>query len=577
MKTVGIVIELLHAFRDHNIEIFTEESAQYREKIKLSNTLKSSCPLAIVYCESSKHIQICLSFAKKKGMKFRIRSGGHNHEGFSSADRALVIDISKINTYKIIPELITKNLLQHVDKIPGNINALAIIGAGCRFGKLYNDLANDGYFLSGGGCESVSIGGFVQGGGWGPYSRLLGMGCDNVLGVHTIKPDGSEVIYLDKSLRRIGSKFFEKFHFLNIPIEFSDDVDAILYAIRGGGGGNFGVVLHILYRIFHTEEIITEFTFNFHFSKAEEVTNQWLKLIQKKDNTHITSACRIAVSDHQNRCDARGVIIVGKIIGDRSAFNDFLATYGFEKNALSHKYSKTKLVIRKKSTKDHLFYSESSVMEGKAILPDQLLLFDSHLYGGLKDQHESFSLEAEQLPNRSTDPSASGSTCDRPHPHKVSSCFPKSRKQASENIIKELIEKVGAETYDRRVNKYISLHGMGGNINNMAVDSSMPYKDRDFIVQIQAWWDFDYDDSFNNHCIAWVAKTREKINKYTEGAFINFLDKSIIPNSGNEKADKEKLMKMYYGKHFDDLVKIKNKVDPHAEFDFEMSIPNKKT
>jgi FAD/FMN-containing dehydrogenase len=79
-------------------------------------------------------------------------------------------------------------------------------------------LAPHGLVISEGGCPTVAAGGFLQGGGFGFLTRSLGMTCDVVTSAEVVLADGTTVTAS--------------------PREHSD----LFWAIRGGGGGNFGIV-----------------------------------------------------------------------------------------------------------------------------------------------------------------------------------------------------------------------------------------------------------------------------------------------------------------------------------------------
>ncbi|MBN9294493.1 MAG: FAD-binding protein [Flavobacteriia bacterium] len=577
MKANGLIADLLNYFNGGNVEITFPELADYNLKIQVSNTLKKSYPLAIVYCENAEHIKRCLSFSKLYKLAFRIRSGGHNHEGYCSANNTLVIDISKINEVKIFNDKDFRFEKQQ-DKWPG-INGLGVIGAGSKFGALYNQLIKEGYIIAGGGCESVSIGGFAQGGGWGPYSRFLGMGCDNILGVQIVLPDGEEKIYFDQAFENLNAQLIQKLKLgENAKIDYCKGKDNILYAIRGGGGGNFGVIVNFFYRIHQVHDKITEFSLSYHANRAEEVTRKWLAMITYPDARQ-TSACRIAVSDKADT-DSAGIIIVGKYLGNNQELIVFLNRFGLLEKGCRYKYVETTPLPLEKT--DQGVLKRKSVLsdqyEGENFLiPDQLQLLDTHIYSAVNKEsiHAKSSKKVENnfmlpIPNY---PNAPGSTCDRPHPHKVTSFYPK--KDQSTGLIHRIIEIVQKEKYDNRINKYVSLHGMGGNIGKLKIDSAMPYKDKDFIVQLQAWWDFDFDNQFNTESVNWVHETRNKLKDIIEGAFINFIDKDIIADYNASEEKRKELLNIYYGNNLDELIKLKKIVDVNNRFNFEMSVPVK--
>jgi FAD/FMN-containing dehydrogenase len=55
-------------------------------------------------------------------------------------------------------------------------------GAGANFGRVNPEMDLYGLHVPGGGRPTVSVGGFMQGGGYGFTSLLFGMNCDSVMG-----------------------------------------------------------------------------------------------------------------------------------------------------------------------------------------------------------------------------------------------------------------------------------------------------------------------------------------------------------------------------------------------------------
>src|SRR6185295_3197142 len=167
-------------------------------------------PRSICYVSTETGVREALRNAKGP---VRIRSGGHNHEGLCSGDDALIIDVSKLNCINIRGTLLT-------------------VGPGARLRDLYDAIAEERLLLPGGGCGDVCVGGLVQGAGWGPYSRRLGLTCDQLAGFRMVKADGTIV-----------------------DVSRSDGLppDALFKAVAGAGGGNFGVVTELRFRLFQLE------------------------------------------------------------------------------------------------------------------------------------------------------------------------------------------------------------------------------------------------------------------------------------------------------------------------------------
>ena len=173
-------------------------------------------PRLVVYCETPGDVRQSLAFARRLDLAVRCRSGGHSTAGYSVADGCMVIDTSRMRYVHVSDEA----------EVP-----IAHVGAGSDWGYVNAVLDSFGLHVPGGGCESVCVAGFMQGGGYGYTSRMYGMNCDNVVAVKVMLADG-RILVADE--RR------------NVPL---------FWAVRGGTGGNFGVLLEISYRLHRTRPL----------------------------------------------------------------------------------------------------------------------------------------------------------------------------------------------------------------------------------------------------------------------------------------------------------------------------------
>jgi hypothetical protein len=174
----------------------------------LTNPIYNPSPSMIIYCECETDVQIALGLASKGNMPFTVRSGGHCTAGYSSG-AGVLIDVSNLDGVHIEP-----------------IFKRATVGTGCQFGKFNKILEAYRLHVPGGECVSVCVGGYVQGGGIGFTSTTYGMNCDNVISMRVMLADGS-IVHCDGSTNR-----------------------DLWWAMRGGTGGNFGILLSITYQLY---------------------------------------------------------------------------------------------------------------------------------------------------------------------------------------------------------------------------------------------------------------------------------------------------------------------------------------
>jgi hypothetical protein len=180
----------------------------YPDATRQANPLFTRKPFAIAFCEHETDVRTCILWARRLGLTLTARSGGHSTAGYSVADGTLTVDLSGLDCVAVDPE-----------------RMVARVGPGTDFGRLNHILDQHGLHVPGGACEQVCVAGFSQGGGFGFTSRAFGMNCDNV----------REVVLLDCEGRRLRANARE-------------NAD-LFWAVRGGTGGNFGVVVEIAYQL----------------------------------------------------------------------------------------------------------------------------------------------------------------------------------------------------------------------------------------------------------------------------------------------------------------------------------------
>lgn len=167
-------------------------------------------PAVVAYCETIDDAAWCLDLGKRYALPLACRSGGHSTAGYSVVTGGIVIDTSKFDHVVVDP---AKNT--------------ATVGVGVDFQMLNNQLTAYGLHVPGGECLDVHVGGYFQGGGYGFTSREFGMNCDNVISARVLS-------YTEQGIRLVTANN-----------NYNRD---LFWAIRGGTGNNFGVVIDVTYQ-----------------------------------------------------------------------------------------------------------------------------------------------------------------------------------------------------------------------------------------------------------------------------------------------------------------------------------------
>ena len=186
--------------------------SDYPDASKGWNHFFSHKPAAVVYAQDTGDVVNALAWARQQGVPVRVRSGGHALEGWSGVDDGVVIDVSALKSVTIDAAAQT-----------------ATVGAGLNQLEAVTGLGAAGFAAPTGTEGTVGLAGATLGGGFGLLTRNYGMASDNLLAAEVVVASaggGAEVVIADEQ---------------NNP--------DLLWALRGAGNGNFGIVTSLTYRI----------------------------------------------------------------------------------------------------------------------------------------------------------------------------------------------------------------------------------------------------------------------------------------------------------------------------------------
>lgn len=127
----------------------------------------------------------------------------------------------------------------------------ATIGTGVQLIDVYAGLAAHGATIPAGSCPSVGIAGVTLGGGMGLAGRAFGLTADNLRAAQIVTADGR---------RR--------------EVDGHSDPE-LLWALRGGGGGNFGIVTSLQFRVHRLPRSAAWFVVSWPWRSAEEALAAW--------------------------------------------------------------------------------------------------------------------------------------------------------------------------------------------------------------------------------------------------------------------------------------------------------------
>jgi FAD/FMN-containing dehydrogenase len=171
-----------------------------------------------VAAESAADVAAAVDFAREHNLRLVVRGGGHSYLGASNSRDSLLIWTRRMAGIEL-----------HDAFVPAGTNAAPLpavtVAPGALWGHVYNAVTTKGARLvQGGGCLTVGVAGLVLGGGFGSYSRLYGTAAASLLEAEIVTADGA------------------------VRIANAATNPDLFWALKGGGGGTFGVVTRLTLR-----------------------------------------------------------------------------------------------------------------------------------------------------------------------------------------------------------------------------------------------------------------------------------------------------------------------------------------
>ncbi|HUA03746.1 MAG TPA: FAD-binding oxidoreductase [Solirubrobacteraceae bacterium] len=223
-------------------------------------------------------VRTAVQWGVANSVPLRARSGGHSYAGYSTLSGGMVLDLRNLRGISI-----------NVGK------RTATIGAGSQLIDVYSALAARGLTIPAGSCPSVGIAGHALGGGMGLAGRQFGLTADNLLSAQIVTADGR--------LRTASAQ---------------SNPD-LYWALRGGGGGNFGVVTSFTFRVHPVPRTVAGFTVSWPWSQADEALAAW-QAWGPHARSQITSIFHLSASG-----GATTVNVSGQYFGPASDLRGLLA------------------------------------------------------------------------------------------------------------------------------------------------------------------------------------------------------------------------------------------------------------
>ncbi|CAI9107376.1 OLC1v1006714C1 [Oldenlandia corymbosa var. corymbosa] len=450
-------------------------------------------PLAIITPLLYSHVQATVICSRENRLQIRIRSGGHDFEGLSYRSQVpfIILDLRNLRSIRVDIE-----------------NETAWVESGATIGELYYAVAQESpvHGFPAGTAPVVGVGGHFSGGGNSYLNRKHGLSADNVV-------DAIVVDFRGRILNKesMGSDFF--------------------WAIRGGGGASFGVILSWKINLVRVPPVVTVFRLAKTFKQnAIGLVHKWQYIAP-----HLPDDLTIAVAIQR----------FGPLSTPTATFNSLFLGRTEELLKMMEE-SFPELELSKHDCKE-MSWVESALT--------------------LSEYPDQFSIEV--MKNRSYSPFDANVKLKIDLVQQPLPCV----------AVQQLWKWCSEVEYPR-----LQLHPYGGTMGRIS-ESRIPFPHRKGvlfeIMYIESWFN-DEDGKDSEKYMNQVRGLYEFMTPYVQsnprGGYVNGIDLDLGTN-GNDpwgasySKAKASWGSMYFKSNFEKLAMVKAKVDPTNFFFYEQSIP----
>ncbi|MGI8839977.1 MAG: FAD-dependent oxidoreductase [Caulobacteraceae bacterium] len=173
-----------------------------------------------VLAQETRDVVAAVDFARQHNLRLVVKGGGHSYQGASNAADSLLVWTRGMNGAVAHEAFVAEGCEDARSPQPA-----VTLGAGAIWGRVYQAVTTlGGRYVQGGGCTTVGVAGLVQSGGFGSFSKRYGCAAAGLL--------EAEIITADGVVRTVNPRLHAD----------------LFWAIKGGGGGTFGVVTKVTLR-----------------------------------------------------------------------------------------------------------------------------------------------------------------------------------------------------------------------------------------------------------------------------------------------------------------------------------------
>lgn len=190
---------------------------------EVSGWLDAWTPAPSAYAVAARNaadVAAAVNFARENNLRLVVKGGGHSYLGTSNSPDSLLVWTRAMNKVTLHDKFVAKGCEGRIAPVPA-----VTAEAGAMWIDLYHAVTTEaGRYVQGGGCTTVGVAGLVQSGGFGSFSKGFGTAAAGLLEAEVVTADGK------------------------VRIANACTNPDLFWALKGGGGGSFGVITKLTLR-----------------------------------------------------------------------------------------------------------------------------------------------------------------------------------------------------------------------------------------------------------------------------------------------------------------------------------------
>jgi FAD/FMN-containing dehydrogenase len=166
------------------------------------------------------HVVAAVNFARENRLRLVVKGGGHSYQGTSTAADSLLVWTRRMADVQLHEAFVA----QGCEHMPPS--RAVSVGAGALWSSVYDAVTTKGGgYVQGGGCMTVGVAGLVQSGGFGSFSKAFGTAAGGLIEAEVVTADGA------------------------VRIANARSNPDLFWALKGGGGGAFGILTRLTLKV----------------------------------------------------------------------------------------------------------------------------------------------------------------------------------------------------------------------------------------------------------------------------------------------------------------------------------------